>query len=759
MKKKTMIIVSIVGITIVLLALIGLTYAYFLTRIQGNTNNKSISLTTADVSVEYYEGNDLVTLDKMMPGDTFTKTFNVKNTGTSEGEYAISLLNVENELEYFKDLTYVIKRNGTTIKEGIFPASDRKIVYKETISSSVNNECTKDNGCINEYELIVTYINRDFDQSIDMNKKVSALVQIENKEDVIEISNESQMKALSRILSYTQVQSSNYKASDDAKLLGIEMTNTNEEIRNIFQNYSYELINDISITYNQTFGDNYFFMIGNNQNPFRGNFYGNDYKLKINTPSTIQLNGLYNSFGLFGEIKNAKIYDLDLELNSSLNIAYNVQAKPIGLLCGKSYNSTFENIDINITSNNYEVNQDSSQTQAYRNHVYLGLLSGELTETNNIDNITFNLNNAKIGTKTEELTDNKQHCLGLIAGNMTNTVNYRNKFNNIKANLINSELYINTEGTQGKIGGLVGHAAYVDITNSKVTLNNSNIKATSTNNANTSYLGLAVGGIVGFAGAGSDNINKTGTVGVNISNTEFISINDNNIEIISAKETTGGGVNAGGIIGLAFNNAIIENCNVNINNGTIIAERTEEGTNEAAYGAHSGGIIGRMEHTGRISSSNVIGNNLNIIASSTEKYNYAGGLAGIVLGPLHRDTIPLENNSIEGNGTTNIYLKLKNNSYQNLNNAIGGLTGATDYIVKDNTINGLNLYLNSLSSSINISKSYMSNYIGDYSGKTCRNGTPDSFTPKTSEIINSKIINTNYGIDDLLKNSITIKDY
>ena len=53
----------------------------------------------------------------------------------------------------------------------------------------------------------------------------------------------------------------------------------------------------------------------------------------------------------------------------------------------------------------------------------------------------------------------------------------------------------------------------------------------------------------------------------------------------------------------------------------------------------------------------------------------------------------------------------------------------------------------------------MSNYIGDYSEKTCRNGTPDSFTPKKSEIINSKIINTNYGIDDLLKNSITIKDY
>ena len=44
MNKKQKIIVSIVGIAIVSLSLLGLTYAYFLTRIQGNTNTKSISL-------------------------------------------------------------------------------------------------------------------------------------------------------------------------------------------------------------------------------------------------------------------------------------------------------------------------------------------------------------------------------------------------------------------------------------------------------------------------------------------------------------------------------------------------------------------------------------------------------------------------------------------------------------------------------------------------------------------------------------------
>ena len=40
MNNTQKIIVSGVGITIVLLTLLGLTYAYFLTRIQGNTNEK-----------------------------------------------------------------------------------------------------------------------------------------------------------------------------------------------------------------------------------------------------------------------------------------------------------------------------------------------------------------------------------------------------------------------------------------------------------------------------------------------------------------------------------------------------------------------------------------------------------------------------------------------------------------------------------------------------------------------------------------------
>ena len=49
MNRKQKIIVSTTGIFLVLLILVGLTYAYFLTRINGNTNDKSISVTTANL--------------------------------------------------------------------------------------------------------------------------------------------------------------------------------------------------------------------------------------------------------------------------------------------------------------------------------------------------------------------------------------------------------------------------------------------------------------------------------------------------------------------------------------------------------------------------------------------------------------------------------------------------------------------------------------------------------------------------------------
>ena len=80
MNRKQKIIVSVTGIFLVLLILVGLTYAYFLTKINGNTNDKSISVTTANLILKYDDINDiLISENAVEPGKSWVKTFSATN--------------------------------------------------------------------------------------------------------------------------------------------------------------------------------------------------------------------------------------------------------------------------------------------------------------------------------------------------------------------------------------------------------------------------------------------------------------------------------------------------------------------------------------------------------------------------------------------------------------------------------------------------------------------------------------------------------
>ena len=182
MNRNQKIIVSIVGITIVLLALLGITYAYYLTRIEGNTNSNSISVTTANLKLVYGDGNGLVTANNIMPGTTIEKTFTIKNEGNNKVDnYAVYLEEVINTLTRTEDLTYVLDCESTGSdcegKEGEFPRL-AGIITTNSI----------DVGVTHTYTLTVTYKDEEnIDQSIDMGSKISAFVQIYDMKDVVDI--------------------------------------------------------------------------------------------------------------------------------------------------------------------------------------------------------------------------------------------------------------------------------------------------------------------------------------------------------------------------------------------------------------------------------------------------------------------------------------------------------------------------------------------------------------------------------------------
>lgn len=83
MNTKQKLTLGIAAIFMVTLTIVGVTYAYFVTRVNGDTT-ESVKVNTASVgSVEYQAGNgteDVITLSKVLPGTFTYKTFKVVNT-------------------------------------------------------------------------------------------------------------------------------------------------------------------------------------------------------------------------------------------------------------------------------------------------------------------------------------------------------------------------------------------------------------------------------------------------------------------------------------------------------------------------------------------------------------------------------------------------------------------------------------------------------------------------------------------------------
>ena len=179
MNRKQKIIVSITGIILVSLILIGLTYAYFLTKITGNTNSKSISVTTADLKLVYNDGSDGVIGGELIePSDTvYQKIFTVKNEGNTNIEYGVYLIDVINQFVRKEDIKYTL--DCTT--DGTITCN--KVTNETTFPSGISQLVTNiiEPNKTHTYTFTFTYKDTGTDQSIDMNKVLSAKIQIFGK--------------------------------------------------------------------------------------------------------------------------------------------------------------------------------------------------------------------------------------------------------------------------------------------------------------------------------------------------------------------------------------------------------------------------------------------------------------------------------------------------------------------------------------------------------------------------------------------------
>ena len=237
MNRNQRIIVSITGILLVLLILVGLTYAYFLTKIKGNENDKSISVTTKNLQLTYSDnsaeilGKDLT----LIPSDTEigTKTFTVTNNG-SDTSYVVVIENVSvtkasdgstttfesNDFRYTLTCT---KSDGTSC-DGVSTQSVFPINGGVLVGNSIKE------GDVHTYTFKMWYIDTGIDQSNDMDKSLQARLNIA---DIAQMTNPYSSDKKS--LAYNIIENSKNKANG-TELLSSPRSRVAEEIAKTKEN-------------------------------------------------------------------------------------------------------------------------------------------------------------------------------------------------------------------------------------------------------------------------------------------------------------------------------------------------------------------------------------------------------------------------------------------------------------------------------------------------------------------------------------------
>ena len=175
MKEKKYLIY---GICLILFILIGLTYAYFATRIEGE--KKKITVNTNELKIIFNNGEKIDGID-IEPGWSVTKTFSVENKTNYNYQYNLVFKNLINTFVTKGYLVYKItsSNNGYNMTDYLdIPKANIK--RDSTIKYSINllpNE-------IHDYTIEMKYINDNYiDQSDDMEKTLSGNIYIEPSSD------------------------------------------------------------------------------------------------------------------------------------------------------------------------------------------------------------------------------------------------------------------------------------------------------------------------------------------------------------------------------------------------------------------------------------------------------------------------------------------------------------------------------------------------------------------------------------------------
>ena len=183
MKDKTIKIIFISFITMAILCVMGLSYAYFSLEVEGE--GKDIVMNTGDLRLEYKDETPL-SLTDAMPGDSVTKVITVTNLGTKNVTYSLywgDLINtIENyELHVTLDCkSYINYRGSSKTESGTCNNIYRAVPISSTKTSGyIKKGISIDPGVTQEYTVTILFDNKNYPQNDNLNKKFTGKIGIE----------------------------------------------------------------------------------------------------------------------------------------------------------------------------------------------------------------------------------------------------------------------------------------------------------------------------------------------------------------------------------------------------------------------------------------------------------------------------------------------------------------------------------------------------------------------------------------------------
>lgn len=184
-------IIASIGV-IIILALMGVaTYAYFGLEIEGEGKDMTIQTFNKNMEITYTDTSN-VTLVNAYTGESISKTFTVKNTGDVDVYYNVVLENVVNNFEVPDELVYTITETGGNASrtQTAIPTTDSTLLSDIKITA----------GDTHYYVMQIKFLEKDTDQSYNMNKTFSSNI------NIVPSSNSGSLKNLSAdTLSYKLV--------------------------------------------------------------------------------------------------------------------------------------------------------------------------------------------------------------------------------------------------------------------------------------------------------------------------------------------------------------------------------------------------------------------------------------------------------------------------------------------------------------------------------------------------------------------------